>query len=81
MIPTGSRNYRSTIIAIAMIRGVLADTVGTGGSVVNVSSGLTVGLANNLLAFGFLQLTTYSKLTGFQLFPRWTASVGEAYAF
>jgi hypothetical protein len=62
-------------------QGVLADTISTGGTVLYLSPGLTVNLAKNLHAFGFIMLPAYSKLQGDQLFPRWTASVGLSYAF
>jgi hypothetical protein len=62
-------------------QGALADTISTGGTVVYLSPGLTAAVAKNLHAFGFVQLPAYSKLEGYQLFPRWTASVGLSYAF
>jgi hypothetical protein len=62
-------------------QGALADTISTGGTVAYLSPGLTVSLAKNLQAFGFVMLPAYSKLEGYQLFPRWTASVGLSYAF
>ena len=38
-------------------------------------------LAGNLSAFGFAQFPVYSDLVGYQLFPRYTFSVGASYAF
>lgn len=61
--------------------GALADTIDTGGTVIYISPGITVSLAKNLHGFGFLLLPAYSRLEGYQLFPRWAASVGLSYAF
>jgi len=61
--------------------GALADLQNTAGNVAYVSPGITAELAARLHAFAFAQLPVYSNLYGFQLFPRWTASVGLTYAF
>jgi len=62
-------------------QGALADVQNTAGNVVYVSPGITAQLASSLHVFAFAQLPVYSNLYGFQLFPRWTASVGLTYAF
>ncbi|HZZ95257.1 MAG TPA: hypothetical protein VFE23_22045 [Usitatibacter sp.] len=62
-------------------QGALADIFGTGGTVVYVSPGITAVVARNMSAYAFLQVPAYSKLEGFQLFPKWTGSVGLSYAF
>lgn len=62
-------------------QGVLADTVSTGGTVVYLSPGVSGSITRNIQVFAFVQVPLYSRLTGFQLFPRWTASVGASYAF
>jgi hypothetical protein len=62
-------------------QGVLADTISTGGTVVYLSPGVSVGVMKSLQIYGFLQLPVYSKLDGYQLFPRWTATAGLSYAF
>jgi hypothetical protein len=62
-------------------QGALADVQSTAGSVAYISPGLTVRLSAKLNAFGFVQLPVYSNLYGYQLFPRYTASAGAAYAF
>ncbi len=62
-------------------QGALADIYSTAGYVAYVSPGLTAKVAGNLNAFGFVQLPVYSDLVGFQLFPRYTISVGASYAF
>ena len=62
-------------------QGALADIESTAGNVAYVSPGVTVKVTSRLHAFGFAQLPVYSNLYGYQLFPRWTASVGASYAF
>ena len=61
--------------------GALADNADTTGTVVYVSPGATVLLAGNLHAFGFVQQPVFSRLDGYQVFPRVTASLGLSYAF
>lgn len=60
--------------------GALADVQNTAGTVLYVSPGITLQLARGLFAFGFVQLPAYSNLYGYQLFPRFSASVGLSYA-
>ena len=62
-------------------QGALADTTDTAGTVAYLSPGLSVMLARGVVGYGFMQLPAYSKLQGYQLFPRWTASVGLSYSF
>jgi hypothetical protein len=62
-------------------QGALADTLDTGGTVFYISPGISAILAKGLQAYGFVTVPLYSKLEGYQLFPRWTASVGVTYAF
>ena len=62
-------------------QGALADTPDTAGTVVYLSPGLTAHVIGNLHAFGFVQVPVYSQLDGYQVFPRWTATVGGSYAF
>jgi hypothetical protein len=62
-------------------QGALADIYDTAGYVAYLSPGLTVKVAGNLHAFGFAQVPVYSDLVGYQLFPRYTFSVGASYAF
>jgi hypothetical protein len=62
-------------------QGALADVQSTAGTVAYISPGLTAGLSARLHVFGFLQVPVYSNLYGYQLFPRYTASVGLSYAF
>jgi hypothetical protein len=62
-------------------QGALADIYSTAGYVAYVSPGLTAQVAGNLQAFTFAQVPVYSDLVGYQLFPRYTFSVGASYAF
>jgi len=62
-------------------QGALADTTDTAGTVAYMSPGLTALLMRKLAAYGVLQVPVYSNLSGYQLFPRWTATVGLSYAF
>lgn len=62
-------------------KGALADTTNTAGTVVYLSPGVTVSVAHNLQVYAFLQKALYSNLQGYQLFPRWSGTVGASYAF
>jgi hypothetical protein len=62
-------------------QGALADIYSTAGYVAYVSPGLTAQVTGKLHLFGFAQLPVYSDLVGYQLFPRYTVSVGAGYAF
>ncbi len=62
-------------------QGVLADTADTRGTVAYLSPGISLRLAKSVNAYGFVQIPVYSELSGYQLFPRWTASVGIGYSF
>ena len=61
--------------------GALADRANTAGTVAFLSPGVTVSLRKNLQAYAFVQVPVYSNLDGYQLFPRWTASVGISAGF
>ncbi len=62
-------------------QGALADIESTAGNVAYLSPGVTVAAGPRAHVFAFAQLPVYSNLYGYQLFPRWTASVGASYAF
>ncbi len=62
-------------------QGALADVESTAGNVAYISPGLTAKVLPQLHVFGFVQVPVYSNLYGYQLFPRWTASLGASYAF
>jgi hypothetical protein len=61
-------------------QGALADIYSTAGYVAYVSPGLTAKVTGKLHAYAFAQLPVYSDLVGYQLFPRYTFSVGASYA-
>jgi hypothetical protein len=62
-------------------QGDLADRANTAGSVAYLSPGLTAEVVAGGYAYGFVQIPIVSNLDGYQLFPRWTVSVGVSYAF
>lgn len=62
-------------------QGALADTADSAGTVAYLSPGVSASIIKNVQLYGFVQLPIYSHLSGYQLFPRWTASVGMGYAF
>jgi hypothetical protein len=62
-------------------QGALADTADTAGTVAYLSPGVSLSLMKNMQVYGFVQLPVYSKLEGYQLFPRWTATAGLSYTF
>jgi hypothetical protein len=62
-------------------QGALADVYDTAGYVAYLSPGLTAQVVGNLHAYGFAQFPVYSDLVGYQLFPKYTVSVGASYAF
>jgi hypothetical protein len=62
-------------------QGALADLPDSAGTVAYVSPGITLKAVGPLHVFGFVQVPVYSNLDGYQVFPRWTASAGLAYAF
>ncbi|WP_407276280.1 hypothetical protein [Halothiobacillus sp. DCM-1] len=62
-------------------QGALADTDNTRGTVLYLSPGVSVALAKQLQIYGFIQVPVASQLSGYQLAPRWTATVGAGYSF
>jgi len=61
-------------------QGALADVPDTAGTVAYLSPGISVTLARNVQAYVFVQLPVYSHLSGYQLFPHWTGTVGVSMA-
>jgi hypothetical protein len=61
-------------------QGALADIQSTAGNVAYISPGLTAKVVSQLHLYGFVQVPVYSNLYGYQLFPRYTVSVGLSYA-
>jgi hypothetical protein len=62
-------------------QGALADIQNTAGYVAYVTPGLTARVFGGVHVYGFVQLPVYSDLVGYQVFPRYTLSVGASYAF
>jgi hypothetical protein len=62
-------------------QGALADTSDSAGTALFLSPGVSGSIMKNMQVYGFVQLPMYSKLSGYQLFPRWTATVGAGYSF
>lgn len=62
-------------------QGALADAADTPGYVAYVSPGLVARVFDTLHVYGFAQLPVYSDLVGYQVFPRYTFSIGASYAF
>jgi hypothetical protein len=60
--------------------GANADRDNSGGTLVYLSPGVTLGLSQNPKAFGFLQVPIYQNVNGYQLAPHYTVSVGVRYA-
>lgn len=58
-----------------------ADSENSGGTLAYLSPGVTVNVAKNVNAFGSVQVPVYQRVNGFQLTPRYTASVGVRYQF
>jgi hypothetical protein len=56
-----------------------ADQLNSGGTLVDISPGLSVKLAKNFSLYGFVQLPLYQHVNGFQLAPRATASIGARF--
>jgi hypothetical protein len=62
-------------------QGALADVQNTVGTVAYLSPGMTVQLVPAFNLYGFAQIPVYSNLDGYQVFPRYTVSMGATYAF
>lgn len=60
-------------------RGENSDTYNTGGEQLYVSPGLMTKLSGRASAFVYAQVPVYQRLTGYQLSPRATASLGFQY--
>jgi Putative MetA-pathway of phenol degradation len=78
--PTWVPQLQLNLLHKSADQGALADLPDTVGTVLYVSPGLTARVLPKLQVYGFAQLPVYSNLDGFQLFPRFTISVGFSYA-
>ena len=61
--------------------GAAADADNSGGTLVYLAPGVTVNLTKQINLFGFVQVPVYQRVNGYQLAPRYTASVGARYLF
>lgn len=61
-------------------RGAFADVGNTAGTVAYLSPGASATVFGTQV-YAFVQLPIYSRLDGYQLSPRWTASIGISRAF
>jgi hypothetical protein len=62
-------------------RGPDADAENSGGSLLNLSPGLSVKLGERIDAFAFVQVPLWQHVNGLQLAPRYSLSVGARYDF
>ena len=60
-------------------QGALADTADTAGTVVYLSPGVIGQVLAGLQAYAFLQVPVHGNLSGYQLFPHWTGTIGLAW--
>ncbi len=75
LTPELQLNFRAT----ERDRGENSDTYNTGGEQLYVSPGVIARLGARASAFAYVQVPVYQRLTGYQLSPRATASVGLQY--
>ena len=61
--------------------GAESDADNSGGTIVDLSPGLTVTLGEKMHLYAFVQLPVLQHVNGFQLTPRYTASIGARYDF
>ncbi|HEY2807199.1 MAG TPA: transporter [Steroidobacteraceae bacterium] len=79
--PAWVPQLQANLLRKAEDQGALADVQNTAGTVIYLSPGVTGRVSDRLHLFGFVQLPVYSNLYGYQLFPRYTVTVGADYAF
>ncbi|MGA9340984.1 MAG: transporter [Rhodanobacteraceae bacterium] len=60
--------------------GALADRPNSAGTIAYLGGGISASLRQNLQIYGFVQVPVYSHLDGYQLFPRWIATLGISMA-
>ena len=61
--------------------GANADTFNSGGQLIYLSPGATIAISKKTKLYGFVQLPIYQHVEGFQLAPKWNASVGVNFGF
>ena len=59
--------------------GIAADVGNSGGTLIDLSPGVTVKVSDKLQVFGYVQLPLYQRVNGLQLAPRYTPSIGARY--
>lgn len=79
--PRVTPQFQVNLLRKSPDQGALADVQSTAGTVIYLSPGISMAVTRRLQVFGFMQIPVYSNLYGYQLFPRYTASVGASYAF
>ena len=62
-------------------QGALADTPNTAGTIPYLSPGVSLRVAKGAQLHGFIQRPIDSRLDGYQLLPRWTATAGLSQVF
>ena len=62
-------------------QGALADRLDTAGTVAYLAPGISATVAKRVQVYGFAQVPVYSHLSGYQLAPRWIATVGVSVGF
>jgi hypothetical protein len=67
--------------SIADATGAFASDDNTGGRIAYLSPGVTIAVSDSVKLFGFIQLPIYQNLNGYQLAPKFTASLGARIAF
>lgn len=60
--------------------GANADVENSGATLVYFSPGVNVKLTSSASLYGYLQVPIYQRVNGFQIEPRWSASVGVHFA-
>ena len=58
-----------------------ADTANSGGTVINLSPGVTVEVTEKMASFIFVQVPVYQNLNGYQLAPKWSLTAGIRVSF
>lgn len=61
--------------------GAHADVANSGATLAYLSPGATWSITDNVQAYGFVQVPIYQRVTGYQLEPKYSVSVGVHYAF
>jgi hypothetical protein len=61
--------------------GALADPIDVEGVTAYLSPGVSMAVAHHTQVYAFVQLPVYSYLSGYQLFPHYTATMGVNYHF